>query len=133
MRRLWLWGLCDVFRHLPPSPRAQPLIDPAPRKKATKRTRRSTIGDLYIVGADNGKQWSPEWRTVSMPFHPQVALMFLPGDVYDGHQEQDNPASVPLLTSHVGDGVSTMALWVAHGAQHFVEHVVQYGAEQSGQ
>ena len=41
---------------------------------------------------------------VSMPFVPLAGLLFLLGDVFEGYQQQDDPASVPLLTPHAGGG-----------------------------
>ena len=37
-----------------------------------------------------------------MPFFPLAALLFLLGDIFEGYQQQDDPASVPLLTPHAG-------------------------------
>ena len=49
-----------------------------------------------------------------MAFVPLAALMFLSGDVFDGHGQQYNPASVPLLTPHAGGGIYRPPLWVVH-------------------
>ena len=54
-----------------------------------------------------------------MPFVPLAALMFLLGDVFDGHKQQDDPASVPLLTPHTGGGIDPPPLWVVHGKPAF--------------
>ena len=39
-----------------------------------------------------------------MRFVLLAALMFLLGDVFDGHRQQDDPESVPLLSPHAGGG-----------------------------
>ena len=49
-----------------------------------------------------------------MPFVPLATLMFLLGDVFDGRRQQDDPASVPLLTPHAGGGIEPPPLWVVH-------------------
>ena len=45
--------------------------------------------------------------------------MFFLGDVFDGHRQQDNPVSVPLLTPHAGGGLDPPPLWVVHGESAF--------------
>ena len=54
-----------------------------------------------------------------MPFVPLAALMFLLGDVFDGHRQQDDPASIPILTPHAGGGLNAPPLWVVHGRSAF--------------
>ena len=50
---------------------------------------------------------------------PLAALLFLLGDVFEGYQQQDDPASVPLLTPHAGGGISPPPLWVVQGRPAF--------------
>ena len=45
--------------------------------------------------------------------------MFLLGKVFDGHNQQDDPASVPLLTPHAGGGIDPPPVWVVHGVLAF--------------
>ena len=87
-----------------PSPLTHRLIHPLRRKKANKRTRQSTAGDAYVVGRYRDDNWDPDCPGPSMPFVLLAALMFLLGDVFDGHRQQDDPESVPLLTPHAGGG-----------------------------
>ena len=47
---VWFTGLRDVFRLQLPGPLTHRLIHPVRRKKASKRTRQSTTGDVYVVG-----------------------------------------------------------------------------------
>ena len=54
-----------------------------------------------------------------MPFVPLAALLFLYGDVFEGYQQQDDPASVPLLTPRAGGGINPSPLWVVHGRLAF--------------
>ena len=54
-----------------------------------------------------------------MPFVPLAALMLLQGAVFDGHRQQDDPASVPLLTPHAGGGTDPPPVWVVHGQPAF--------------
>ena len=54
---------------------------------------------------------------LSMPFLPPAAVMFLLGDVFDGHWQQDDPALVPFLTPHAG--LDPPPLWVVHGESAF--------------
>ena len=44
-----------------------------------------------------------------MPFVPLAALMFLFGDVFDGHRQLNDQASVPPLTPRAGGGHSPPA------------------------
>ena len=46
-------------------------------------------------------------------------LDVLVGGVLDGHRQQDEPASVPLLTPHAGGGLAPPPLWVVHGKSTF--------------
>ena len=102
----WFPGLCDVFWLQLPSPLTHRLIHPVRRKKASKRNRQSTAGDVYVVGGYREEGWDLANRGLSMPFVPLAALLFLLGDVSEGYQQQDNPASVPLLTPHAGGGIN---------------------------
>ena len=54
-----------------------------------------------------------------MPFVPVAALLFVLGDVVEGYRQQDDPASVPLLTPHAGGGINPSPLWVVHGRPAF--------------
>ena len=54
-----------------------------------------------------------------MPFVPLAALMFLLGDVFDGHRQLDDPTSVSLLTPHAGGGLNLPPLCVVHGRSAF--------------
>ena len=84
------------------------LIHPVRRTKASKRTRQSPVGDSYVVGyREDG--WDPDNPGPSVPFVPLAALMFLPGDVIDGHRQQDDPASIPLLAPHTRGGIDPPA------------------------
>ena len=56
---------------------------------------------------------------LSMPFLPLAALLFLLGDVFEGYQQQVDPASIPLLTPHVRGGINPSPLWVVHGRPAF--------------
>ena len=81
-------------------------LHPVRRKKASKRNRQSTAGDVYVVGGYREEGWDPANPGLSMPFVPLAALLFLLGDVFEGYQQQDDPASVPLLTPHAGGGIN---------------------------
>ena len=61
----------------------------------------------------------PENPGQFMPFVPLAALLFLLGDVFEGYRQQDNRASVPLLTPHAGGGINRAPLWVVHGWRAF--------------
>ena len=89
------------------------------RKKASKHTRQSAAGAAYVVGGYRDDDWDPENPRPSMPFVPLAALLFLLGDVFDGYRQQDDPASVPLLTPHAGGGIDPSPLWVVHGRPTF--------------
>ena len=116
---VWFTGLCDVFRLQLPSPLTHRLVHPVRRKKASKRNRQSTAGDVYVVGGYREEGWDLANPGLSMPFVPLAALLFLLGDVFEGYQQQDDPASVPLLTPHAGGGISPSPLWVVHGRPAF--------------
>ena len=116
---VWFTGLSDVFRLQLPSPLTHRLIHPVRRKKASKRNRQSTAGDVYVVGGYREEGWDPADPGLSMPFVPLAALLFLLGDVFEDYQQQDDPASVPLLTPHAGGGISPSPLWVVHGRPAF--------------
>ena len=116
---MWFTGLRDVFRLQLPSPWTHRLIHPVHRKKASKRNRQSTTGDVYVVGAYREEGWDPANPGLSMPFLPLAALLFLLGDVFEGYRQQDDPASVPLLTPHAGGGINPSPLWVVHGRPAF--------------
>ena len=101
---VWLTGLRAVFRPQLPGPLTHRLIHPVRRKKASKRNRQSAAGDVYVVGGYREEGWDPANPGLSMPFVPLAALLFLLGDVFEGYQQQDDPASVPLPTPHAGGG-----------------------------
>ena len=106
----WFTGLRDVFRPQLHSPLTHRLIHPVRRKKASKRNKGSTAGDVYVVGGYREEGWDPANPGLSMPFVPLAALLFLLGDVFEGYQQQDDPASVPLLTPHAGGGINPSPL-----------------------
>ena len=58
-------------------------------------------------------------RTSISPPPALAALLFLLGDVFEGYRQQEDPASVPLLTPHAGGGISPSPLWVVHGRPAF--------------
>ena len=113
--RVWVRGLRDVFRLQLPGPLTHRLIHPLRRKKAGKRTRQSTTGDVYVVGGYREEGWDPANPGQPMPLVPLAALLFLLGDVFEGYRQQDDPASVPLLTPHAGGGMNSSPRWVVHG------------------
>ena len=116
---VWFTGLRDVFRPQLPDSLTHRLIHPVRRKKASKRTRQSTTGDVYVVGGYREEGWDPANPGQSMPFLPLAALLFLLGDVFEGYQQQDDPAAVPLLTPHAGGGITPSPLRVVHGRPAF--------------
>ena len=116
---VWFTGLRDVFRMQLPSPLTHRLIHPVRRKKASKRTRQSTAGDVYVMGGYRVERWDPANRGLSMPFVPLAALLFLLGDVFEGYRQQDHRVSVPLLTPRAGGGINPSPLWVVHGRPEF--------------
>ena len=68
-----------------------------------------------------------------MPFVQLAALMFLLGDVFDSHRQQDDPASVPPLTPHAGGGIDPTPLWVVHGGPRFARRATRCVGATSGQ
>ena len=116
---VWFTGLQTVFQPRVPGPLTHRLIHPVRRKKASKRTKQSAAGDAYVVGGYRDDSWDPDNPGPSMPFVPLAALMFLLGDVFDSHRQQDNAASVPLLTPHTGGGIDPPPVWVVHGGPAF--------------
>ena len=82
-------------------------------------TGQSAAGDAYVVGVYRDDTWDPDNSGPSMPFVPLAALMFLLGNVFDRHRQQDDPASVPLLTPHTGGGIDPPPVWVVHGGPAF--------------
>ena len=100
----WFTGLQAVFQSRMPSPLTHRLIHPVRGKKANKRTRQCIGGDAYVVRRYRDDHWDPDCPGPSMRFVLLAALMFLLGDVFDGHKQQDDPESVPLLTPHAGGG-----------------------------
>ena len=56
--------------------------------------------------------------------------MFLLGDVFDGHRQQDDPASILLLTPHAGGGLDPPPLWVVHGRSAFDKACKVWGREE---
>ena len=116
---VWLTGLQAVLQSRPPGPPTHCLLHPMWHKKATKRMRQSAAGDAYVVGGYSDDDWNPDCPGLSMPFVPPASPMFLLGDVFDGHQQQDNPGSVLLLTPHAEGGLDPPPLWVVHGEPAF--------------
>ena len=116
---VWLIGLQAVFPSRMPVPPIHHLLHLVRHKKATKRTRQSATGDTYVVGGYRDDDWNPYRLGWSMPFVPLAALMFLLRNVFDGHRQQDDPASVPVLTPHAGGGLDPPPLWVVHGKGAF--------------
>ena len=116
---VWFIGLRDVFRPQMPGPLTHRLIHTVRRKKASKRTRQSAAEDTYVPGRYRDDDWDPENPGPSMPFVPLAALMFLLGDVFDGYRQHDDPAQVPLLTTHTGGAIDPSPLWVVHGQPAF--------------
>ena len=100
----WFTGLQAVFQSRVPGPLTHRLIHPVRRKMASKRTRQSTSGYVYVVGGYTDDNWDPDCPRPSMPFVPLAALLFLLGNVFDGHRQQDDCESVRLLTPHAGGG-----------------------------
>ena len=116
---VWLTNVQTVFRSRMPSTLTHRLLHPVRHKKATKRTRQSTTGDLYMVEGCRNNDWNTHCPAPSMPFVPLAALMFLLGDVFVGRGQQDNPTSVPFLTPHAGGGLSPPPLLVVHDRSAF--------------
>ena len=54
---VWFTGLRNVFRPQFPGPLTHRLFYPVRRKKASKRTRQSTTGDVYVVGGYREEGW----------------------------------------------------------------------------
>ena len=107
---VWFTGLRHVFRPQLPSPLTQRLIHLVRRKKASKRNRQSTAGDVYVVGGYREEGWDPANPGLSMPFVLLAALLFLLGDVFEGYRQQDDLAPPPLLTPHAGGGINPSPL-----------------------
>ena len=120
-RHVWFTGLQEVFRPGNHGPLIHRLIHLVCRKKASKRTRQSAAGDSYAVSGYRDDNWDPDNLGASMPFVPLAAPLFLLGDVFNGHRQQDDPASVPLLTLHTGGGIDPSPPWVVHGMPAFRE------------
>ena len=76
---VWFTGLRDVFRPQLPGPLTHSLIQLVRRKKASKRTRQSTTGDVYVVGGYGEDERDPENPGQSMPFVPLAAFLFFLG------------------------------------------------------
>ena len=114
-----LTGLQAVVQTRVPGPVTHHVIHPGRRKKASKRTGQSTAGDAYMVGGYRDDNWDLDCPGPSMPFVPLAALMFLPGDVFDGHRQQDDPASVPCLRRMPGVALTPLPPWVLHGRPAF--------------
>ena len=72
-----------------------------------------------MVGGYRDDDWDPENPGPSMPFVLLAALLFLLGDVFEGYGQQEDPASVCLLTPHAGGGIDPSPLWVVHGQPAF--------------
>ena len=116
---VWFTGLRDVFGPQLPGPLTHRLIEPVRRKKASKRTRQSTTGDVYVMGRYREEGWDPANQGQSMAFVPLAALLLLLGDVFEAYRQQDDSASAPLLTPHAGGGINPSPLWVVHGRPPF--------------
>ena len=112
---VWFTKLQAVLQTRMHSAVTHRLLHPVRHKKASKRTKQSSTGDLYVVGGYRDDDWDPDCPGPSMPFVPLAALMFMLGDVFDGHRQQDNPASIPLLTPHAKGGLTPPPLWIVHG------------------
>ena len=61
----------------------------------------------------------PENSGPSMPFVQLAALLFLLGNVFEGYRQQDDPASVPLLTPNAEGGIDLSFLRVVRGRPAF--------------
>ena len=68
-----------------------------------------------------------------MPFMPLAALMFPLADVFHGHGQQDDPASVPLLTPHAEGGLSPGLCGSYTEGPRFTGHAKRCGGRRSGQ
>ena len=116
---VWFTGLRDVFRPQLPGTLTHLLIQPVRRKKASKRNRQATMGDVYVVGGYSEEGWDRSNPRQSMPFVLLAGLLVLLEDVFEGYRQQDDPASVPWLTPHAGGGINQSPLWVVHGRHAF--------------
>ena len=116
---VWFTGLRDIFRLQLPSPLTHRLMHLGRRTKASKRNRQSAAGDVYVVGGYREEGWDLANPGLSMLFVPLAPLLFLLGDVFEGDRQQDDLASVPLLTPHAGGGINPSPLWVVHGRPAF--------------
>ena len=102
-----------------PSPLTHRLLHPVRHKKATTSTRQSAMGNGYVVGGYTDDDWNRDCQGLPMPFVPLAAVAVLFGDVFDGHRQQGDPASVSLLTPHAGGRLDPPPLWVVHGRSAF--------------
>ena len=84
---VWLTGLQAVFQSRMPTPLAHCLLHPVRHKKAAKHTRQSATGNAFVVGGYSDDNWNPDYAGPSMLFVPLAALMFLLGNVFDGHRQ----------------------------------------------
>ena len=116
---VWFKGHQLFFQSRMPNPLAHHLLHPVRHKKANKRTRQSTAGGAYVMGMYWDDNWDLDCPGPSMSFVALAALMFLLGGVLDSHWQEDDPASVPLLTPHAGGGLNPPPLWVVHGRSAF--------------
>ena len=116
---VWFTGLRDVFRLQLPGPLTHPLIHPVRRMKASKRTRQSTTGDVYVVGGYREDGWDTDSPGQSMLSVPLAALLPLLGDVVERYRQQEHPTPVPLLTPRAGGGRNPLPLWVVNGRPPF--------------
>ena len=73
------------------SPPTHRLLHPVRHKMAAKRAWQSTTGDDYVVGGYTDDDWNLDCPRPSMPFVPLAARMFLLGEVFDAHQQPDDP------------------------------------------
>ena len=126
-------GLQAVFQSRVPGPPTHCLIHPVRRKKVCKRTRQFAAGDAYVVGGYRDDNWDPNNRGPSMPFVPLAALMFLLGDLFDGHKQQDDAASVPLLKPHTGAALTPRLCGSYTGGPRFAGRARRCVGATSGQ
>ena len=77
------------------------------------RSKQSATGEAYVMGGYRDDDCNLDCPGLSMP------LMSSLGDIFDGHRQQDDPASVPLLTPHAGGGLDPPPLSVVHGKSAF--------------
>ena len=72
-----------------------------------------------MVGGYKDKDWNQDCPGLSIPFTPPASPMFLPGDVFDGHRQQDDPASVPFLIPYAWGDIDPPPLRMVIGVSAF--------------